>query len=254
LEFDVNFTIKEFLNKDFKASHAKGRLILGNNKLVLRDAQMEFADGTVGLNLNLTRLQADISPFELEAKLQNVDLKEFFHSFRDFNQTTMRSEHIHGRVNMNIKLNAELNNHMEVLTPQLQGQATFSLHDGKLTNFEPMQKLSNFLFKGRDFSHVQFGQINANIGLRGTAIDVQRMEIQSTALTMFIEGKYDLLGHSDLSIQVPLSNLQKRDQYFAPENIGVDAKVGASVFLRVHPDKNGETTITFDPFKKFRKK
>jgi uncharacterized protein YhdP len=254
LALDVNFSIKEFINKGFKASHANGRVILGNNKLVLRNARMEFADGTVQLDVSLNQLQADVSPFVLEAKLQNVDLKEFFRSFKDFNQTTIRSEHVDGHVNMNVKFNAALNNQMKVLTSHLQGQATFSLRDGKLTNFEPMQKLSNFLFKGRDFSNVQFGQIHGNIGMQGTAIDVQRMEVQSTALTMFVEGKYDLVGHSDLSIQIPLSNLQKRDQHFAPENIGVDAKVGASVFLRVRPDKNGETAITYEPFGKFRKK
>jgi hypothetical protein len=80
------------------------------------------------------------------------------------------------------------------------------------------------------------------------------MEIGSTALSMFIEGRYDLKDSSDLSIQIPLSNLKKRDQDFPPENIGVDAKAGASVFLRVRPDKNGKMVIAYDPLKRFRKK
>lgn len=80
------------------------------------------------------------------------------------------------------------------------------------------------------------------------------MEIESTALSMFIEGDYDLGGRTDLSIQIPLNNLKKRDQDFPPENVGIDGKVGPSVFLRVRPDKTGKTTIAYDPFKKFRKK
>ena len=88
----------------------------------------------------------------------------------------------------------------------------------------------------------------------GTKMNLSRMEVESTLLTMFIEGRYDLKDSTDLSIQVPLSNLKKRDQDFAPENVGTDSKAGASVYLRVRPDKNGKTAITYDPFKKLRKK
>ena len=80
------------------------------------------------------------------------------------------------------------------------------------------------------------------------------MEVESTVVTMFIEGRYDLKDSSDLSIQIPLSNLKKRDQDIPPENVGVDSKVGPSVYLRVKPDKTGKNTISYDPFKKFRKK
>jgi hypothetical protein len=90
--------------------------------------------------------------------------------------------------------------------------------------------------------------------MSGTQMHVSRMEVESTVVTMFIEGRYDLKDSSDLSIQIPLSNLKKRDQDIPPENVGVDSKVGPSVYLRVKPDKTGKNTISYDPFKKFRKK
>jgi hypothetical protein len=59
------------------------------------------------------------------------------------------------------------------------------------------------------------------------------MEIQSTVITLFVEGIYDLNGrNTDLSIQVPLSNFKKRGEDYIPENKGVETKAGASLFVR----------------------
>ncbi len=79
------------------------------------------------------------------------------------------------------------------------------------------------------------------------------MEVQSAVLTLYLEGRYSLLDSTDLSIQVPLSNLKARDQHIPPENIGTDKRVGASIFLRAHKGKEGTTVITYDPFRKFKK-
>lgn len=254
LDFDLDFHIKEFVNKRFKASELKGNLILKNNQFTIRNLAMDFAKGKVNLNLKVSNLERLVNPLKLQAKLEDVDLKRFFYAFNNFNQTTFRHEHVDGRLSLDIDLTAEINDKLEFLVPNLKGTAKFKIQDGRLKDFEPMQRLSNFLLKGRDFSDVQFNEIATRIALQGTKMEVDRMEIESTVLTMFIEGRYDLKDSSDLSIQVPLSNLKKRDQDIAPENIGVDAKAGASVYLRVRPDKNGKTAITYDPFKKLRKK
>jgi len=254
LEFDLDFKVDEFINKNFKAKQLKGNLILAGNEFNVQNSGMEFAGGKVELNMKVSKLQNSINPLQLQAKMKDVNLKEFFYAFNNFNQTTFSHEHIDGKLSLDVSLRAEINDKLDFLTKDLDGVATFKITDGSLRNFEPMQRLSNFLLKGRDFSDVQFGEITSNINMSGTKMNVSRMEVESTVLTMFIEGRYDLNDSSDLSIQVPLSNLKKRDQDFAPENIGIDSKVGASVYLRVRRDKTGKTTITYDPFKKFRKK
>jgi hypothetical protein len=80
------------------------------------------------------------------------------------------------------------------------------------------------------------------------------MEIESTVLTLFVEGIYDLKGKSDISIQVPLSNLKKREDDYKLENKGADAKGGASIFLRGQPGDDGNIKFKLDVFKRLRKK
>ena len=96
--------------------------------------------------------------------------------------------------------------------PSVYGDLDFSIKNGKLLNFEPLQNMSNFLFKKRDFNNVQFGEIRSHMTIRGTEIDIRKMEIESSVLRLFLEGRYSLKDHTDLEVQVPLSNLKKRDK------------------------------------------
>jgi hypothetical protein len=78
------------------------------------------------------------------------------------------------------------------------------------------------------------------------------MAINSTVLTLFLEGIYGLNNNTDISIQVPLKNLKKKDEEARPEYISGDAKGGMSVFLRAAADKDGKIKIKYDPLKRLK--
>ncbi len=79
------------------------------------------------------------------------------------------------------------------------------------------------------------------------------MEIQSSVLSMFVEGIYSQKGGTDMSIQVPLSNLKKRGDDFNPENLGADKKGGRSIHIRGQPGPDGNVKFKLDIFNKFDK-
>jgi hypothetical protein len=160
---------------------------------------------------------------------------------------------VDGTLTLDLDLKSAIDEKLNLQMTKLDGRADFTINSMRLKDFEPMQRLSNFLMKGRDFSDVSFNDIKSSVGMQKTKMVVSRMEVESTVISMFIEGIYDLGDSTDLAVQVPLSNLKKRDQDIPPENIGTDSRVGPSVFLRVRTDKDGKTIISYDPFKKFRK-
>jgi hypothetical protein len=54
-------------------------------------------------------------------------------------------------------------------------------------------------------------------------------------------------------VQVPFSNLKKRDTDYQPENIGIDKKGGRSIFLRGQPGEDGNIKFKLDLFKRYQK-
>jgi hypothetical protein len=85
------------------------------------------------------------------------------------------------------------------------------------------------------------------------------MEVQSNVLTVFLQGFYSFSDSASvgkgtsLSVQLPLSNLKKRDKNYKPENIGSEGDPGTSVYLHVFRDKGGKISFAYDPFKKWVK-
>lgn len=254
VEFAVDLKVDEVVSGPFRATKLAGKVGLANNQFRAGPVTMNMAGGTVMLTLKMTELDKPVNPVSIKAEVKNADLKTFFRSFNNFSQSAVKSENVEGKVSTKVTLDAQVDEQFNVLMPTIDGKVDFVMREGRLQDFEPMQKMSNFLFKNRDFKDVEFAEIKSHFDISGPTLDITRMEIQSSVITLFLEGKYSMADSTDLSIQVPLSNLKKRDGTYKPENVGTDAKVGASVFLRARKGKDGKMSIAYDPLKKLRKK
>jgi hypothetical protein len=101
-------------------------------------------------------------------------------------------------------------------------------------------------------SDVSFAEIKDDLSFKKGEITINRMEINSSVLTLIVEGIYGP-KNTDISIQVPVSNVIKKKNY-NPENVGTGKKGGMSVFIRAKSDETGKVNIKYDPFKRFRKR
>ena len=79
------------------------------------------------------------------------------------------------------------------------------------------------------------------------------MEIESTVLSMYVEGIYSMKGTTDMSIQIPLSNLKKRGSIITLKIQALIKKAGASLFIRGRPGPDGNIQFKPDLFNKFKK-
>ena len=250
LELDMEFQVDQLVNKHFKGDDLSGKIVLSNDELLLKDVKMKIAKGNVDLSARISKKEKKVNPFTLSASVKNAEIKDLFYAFNNFNQTAVGHENLSGRVNITANLKGAIDGNLVLVKSNSRGDVQFKIKNGRLRNFEPLQNMSNFLLRGRDFSDVRFGEINSRFTLKGTEMDIRRMEVQSTALTLYLEGNYSLADKTDLSIQVPLSNLRFRKQNIPPENIGPDRRVGMSVFLRARKGDDGKTVISYDPFKR----
>ncbi len=255
LEFDIALTMEQFRFRKFRAGKFKGRLLLDNNILQVNPISMYVAEGTMKLNFSLKQVFDPISPLEIDAKIDNANIHELFLLFNNFNQKTIQAENLRGRISADVKFNANMDEEYKLLAPSMRGTLDCKITNGRLKNFEPMENMSNFLFKKRDFSDVEFAELNSNFSITGTNMDISRMEIQSSVVSMFLEGRYSFTDSTSLSVQLPLSNLKKRHKDFKPKNIGTHKKAGPSVYLHVYRDKdvNSKIQIDYDPLKKWAK-
>jgi len=256
LSFDIEVGIDKLKNRSFNASKISGNIKLNGTALALNNIKMDFAGGRLNMSMTMKDLQKDVNPLDVKANASNIAIKELFQSFDNFHQKSITDKNLEGTMTFDTRFRLKLNDDFNVLLPTLAGDVNMVVRNGRLINVEAIHNMSNFLFRRRDFDDVRFAQINGKCKVTHRYLQISRMEIQSSVLSLFLEGKYSLDNDTDLSIQVPLSNLKKRNKDFVPKNVGVDAKVGPSVFLTAKGTSDGKTDIAYEGLRrdKTRKK
>lgn len=96
--------------------------------------------------------------------------------------------------------------------------------------------------------HIRFDDIDTRFLLDGYDIDIERLHVNSSAISLFVEGTYSFKNNTDLGIQIPLSNLKarKEDFYHAEQHSHGNIRLRAK-------DKDGKVAVSFDQFDKFHK-
>lgn len=166
---------------------------------------------------------------------------------------SLTAKNISGNFSADINLTSLLDANNDLYKPANKGYIDFSLKHGRLENFKPLMEIDNNFLQKRNLTDVSFAELRDRLDLKGNDVYMHRMEIRSTAVNMFVEGIYSFANNTDLSIQIPLHG-QKKDQHEVPQNRGVNAKTGISIFLRAKDDKDGKLKINYDLLGRFRSK
>jgi AsmA-like protein len=248
----INLAAKNVQYKKFTATNAKAALALVRDEWKLENVSLNHADGKVVID-GRVKTDGNENPFTIRGKMDNIDISKVFYAFNNFSFDGLSDKNIDGQLTADFDISAVINSKAEIVPFTTRGFISISLKNGALKNFEPMQKISNSVVKNRDMTDIRFAELKDHLDINGTSIKINSMEIQSTVLSMFIEGTYDLKTGPDLSILVPLSNLKKRGADFELVNKGTESKKGISVHLRAKYGDDGKVKVSWDPFKKARK-
>lgn len=250
---NVNLKTDRLLYKKFEATNAVANVTLLQDRYLLNQVSMRQGNGSIGLSGSLVNTKSNFHQATVNAELTNVDVNKIFSAFNNFGQNGIEAQNIAGDLTAKVTASFGLNDDGKAYPSSVASTIDFSLKNGSLINFEPIKKIQDFIFKNRDFDNIKFADLTDRLEVSNEEIKINRMEIASSVLTLFVEGTYSMRGNTDLSIQVPLSNLKKRDTTFVPQNLGVDQKVGRSIFLRARPGSDGKIQIKPDLFNRFAK-
>jgi hypothetical protein len=247
-DINLNLNAKQLIYKKFYADNLVANLEMDDYAINLKNIRLQASGGNVIMQ-GILRNEIAANPFSLKARLSNMNVSLVFTAFNNFGLKSPTDKNIAGGLTADITLNGGLTTKAEIIPDELKGFVKFNLKDGQLVNFEPVQKIQQTVFKNRNFSDIQFAGLHDLLEINGENITINRMEIRSSVLHMFVEGMYNIKSGPDLSIQVPLSNL-KGTKDSVLRNKGIYSKTGVSARLRAQRGEDGKIKITWDPFHK----
>jgi hypothetical protein len=247
-DFNLNLNARQLTYKKFYADNLLAKMIMNDNFISMKDISLQCAGGNLSLQGTLRNDPAS-NPFSFKAQLKTVNVSKIFYAFNNFGLKSPTDKNIYGALTADVTMQGAVTDKAQLIPGEMKGFVKFNLQNGQLVNFEPVQKIQETVFKKRNFSDIQFADLHDLLEIRGDDITINRMEINSSVLHMFVEGTYNMKTGPDLSIQVPLSNL-KNNKDGAIINKGINSKTGISARLRAQKGADGKVKITWDPFNK----
>ena len=250
---DVQVIADKVLYRKFAATNFTSKISILQDEYSIQNVSMSGLGGSLQLNGAIKAIGNNKHSVTLSSDVKGVQVNQLLYAFDNFGQDGITSTELSGAFSGKVDVGLKMNSDAVIEPSSSNGKVSFSLKNGQLKNFEPLKKIQKFVFKNRDFETIEFAELKDNFIIKNGDITMQRMEIQSSVLTLFVEGIYSKKGGSDISVQIPLNNLKKRDDEYVPENIGVDKTGGRSVFLRGRTGADGSIQFKLDVFKKYFK-
>ncbi len=251
---DMKMEVAKIEFKNFIATNFSGNVKLIKNEWKLNNLNFNHADGNVRLSGILKEVNPNLFSVHADANMKLLNIKKVFTSFDNFGQTIITGKNIDGIFNAQSVISFEMDNKTEIKHNSLMGTVDLSITNGELKGFQPIGKLGRFIFPKRNFSDIKFSEISNNFSVNGNEIYFDRMKVNSSVLEMYLQGSYFLDGKTDMTIQIPVGNLKKRDWDELSENVVDKGAKGMNVFINATTDKNGDIKFKYDPLKRIKDK
>lgn len=249
----VNLKAGRLTYKKFEAINLLANVSLLQDRYLINNVSMEHAGGRMDLKGSLIAQRQNYHQAKINVTLSNVDVSKTLAAFDNFGQDGITAQSLQGKLSAKIDASLNIDNEGKADPASIESIVDFSLKDGALNNYEPVKKLQRFIFKNRDFENIRFAELKDRFEIKNGDIKINRMEIHSSVMSMFVEGVFNKKGTTDISIEVPLSNIHRPEADFNPVNLGVDKKSGHSIHLRGRPGPDGNIKFKLDLFNKFKK-
>jgi len=249
----INMRADELRLHHFEAHKVIANAVFEENDWQIKQASLQHADGNFNLSAKVHQLSDGSQQANTLINLQHIDVKKLFYGFDNFGQTDITYNNIKGVLDCKANINVGINGAGKLVTSAMNGQIDFSLNDAALINLDALKNLQKIIFKNRNLDYVEFAEIKNTFTIQKEDVYIPRMPIQSSAITMYIDGVYSFADRTDISIQVPISALTKgpQDDYKTIDQVKAE-KPGASIYLRAK-NKNGQVKIGLDAFNKLRR-
>lgn len=238
LELRLNFRINNFLKDQFKASRVRGIATYESPSLYIDSLSMETMEGSLKGTFGLSQDPLGILTVTANTTLHSLDIQQLFHSFNNFGQKQVTSDHLKGIVSGNSTFSAEFDTTFSIRPQSILSESNLTILNGELNEFEPIMALSRFI-EVEDLRNIKFETLKNNILIKDRQVIIPAMDIQSNALDLSASGTHGFNNTYDYRLKLKLSDIlynKTRESKRKEFEVAQDASDTRTLFLRVHKE------------------
>ena len=208
--------IENFNYGKIEGENFKGKIIFENNEVAIKGGT-EAMDGLIDLD---GKMYLEQEPYLIaNIEVNEVDMYEFFRQGENFGQEFLRSEHVSGRLNSRMIINAFWDETLEFQSDDLIVFAGVGIQNGELKNFDMLEDFSDYIHL-KDLRRIKFKDAENWIKVQKSTVYLPAMFVQSNALNMTVAGIHTF--DQDIDYNVKINAGQVLMNRLKPHNPGMD--------------------------------
>ena len=235
----MRMKIDKMIYKRFIAQTVRSNVTLKQKGISINNVSLNHAGGSLQMNGSMDQT-GSINKVLLNTSIRNANIQQLFYAFNNFGQSGITDQNLRGTFNADCNVTGSLRDNGEMVPRSMRGTIDFTLKNGAIVDFEPMERIGNFAFKNRDFSNITLKSLSNRLTLTGNQVTIPPMQIRSSVLNKFLEGVYGFSAGTNIAMQIPLRNPKKDEFVFDEEEKKQRAKKGIVINLRATDGDDGK--------------
>lgn len=259
------------VNIDIRADKMRHNKITGTNyttSILLKNGQLFINNGAVNTCGGYVSFNAKLIPkndlYAVSGNIiaKNLDLTQVLTSFDNFKITSFQSNDIRGTFSSNISLSGSITQNGDLINKSLSGTVDYTITNGALVNFEPLEKIGKVAFPNRNVKNLQIEDLNGSFKINGELVTHDLFKVSSNVLNFDVFGVYSFGKGTDIKMTIPLRD--PKNDYLITNKTERENLRYKGIIANVHivdgPDgkiniKLNPQNVEFSsPFKKSKKK
>ncbi|MAI22836.1 MAG: hypothetical protein CL828_02165 [Crocinitomicaceae bacterium] len=157
----------------------------------------------------------------LHPTASSCDLPRLFQAFDNFEQTTLRAEHLTGSFDASGSVQLNIDNAFNWSPENFDVLGSAAIHSGEITDLEAFQEIADYLRNNRlmaplvnpdDLSqrlkHVEFEHVESPVYISNGTVQLPHTEIRSSAMDITLEGQYRFDASIDYTLGFAMRDLR----------------------------------------------
>lgn len=193
-------------HKKLNLASLQTKLLVTKNNIILDSLSFTGLNGKGTGKISIKALENGGFNCQINGHLVQIDIKDLFKSFDNFEQQTLQSDHISGKLNATVSFNANYDKQSNINLESIRSLADLKITNGKLKNFSPLFSLSKYI-SIEELNDISFSELTNTIRIENSKIEFPQMEISSSALNLKVHGIHYFTNKIDYHFSILLSEI-----------------------------------------------
>jgi len=220
IQLHLTAQIDQFLFKSFSATNIKGTVNYANGNLSISPLSMDLANGNLAADFSLFPKSNGQFGVTCSGALNQIDIQQSFLLFDNFGQTYLTKNNIKGNATVLADFQTTLQPDLSVISSSIKSDLQVNIENGELNDVESFQYLITYikgnkwiapLVKEDEFAeklrHIKFSTLQNSIHIENSIITFPLMDIESSAMSITIEGTHSFDNVLDYRIGFDLKEM-----------------------------------------------